>query len=421
MPVGNLDSSIALQLERVRRSLPKLFALDDTIFNLILRRTERDQVSFRPSRIPFQVSNGTVGQVVNLDGADMGRGGGPRTTYGALAPVQFDWIIEWTKAAELGTDSSEKAIVRYATEILRGHIQAAQHDLGALIAVGDGANTIGTVTAYNAGTFAVTVDNAARFRADNSYDVYNGGIGTALTTTITPMGVDYINRTLYLPAAPSAAPAANAAIAFRHSSYVAGTGINGFGNLQSIGTTGSFMGVPKANFPGNFVTPSINAGGVALTPQIARMLLNYIYMNVQLDSNRGDLNDFRFIMGVDQAAAWENVGLIITQIMQTGAAATGRDMLAARQVETIAGVQIIRSRFWNPGRIDLVDLRTWFVSQVQELDYYTVGNVETFWPMGASGGIAAAMLKYLIWVGNLGCDNPGHNGVIYNLQVPAGY
>lgn len=425
-PVGNNAAAISIELERVRAKLPELFAVDDTIFNLILARTKRDEVSFRPERIPFQVSNGVAGQVVSLDGGDMGFGGGPQTTYGSLAPTQFDWIIQWTKQAEIGTDSTEKATKKYAQLILRSHMRAAQNDLGALIAYGDGANTIGIATGASALSgdgvnYAVPVDNATRFRQGAQYDYYNGGVGTAKTGTILVTGIDYVNKLLYIgTVAPGTAIANGAAILFFNSAGTAGSGINGFTALQSYSTTGSYMGVTKTQFPGNFVTPSVNANNAALTPQIARLILNYLYIvsNIEEDA---DMSDYLFHMGVDQAAAWEDTGIVITQIMQTGADATGRDLLAKTPPQTIGGVKLRKSRMALPGRIDLLDLGTYFVSQVQELDYYSAGGQEVFWPYGASGGIAAAYLKYLIWVGNVGCDNPKRNGVIYNLQVPSGY
>lgn len=424
-PAGNNAAAISFELERVRPKLPELFAVDDTLFNLILARTKRDEVSFRPERIPFQVSNGVAGQVVSLDGGDMGVGGGPQTTYGSLSPVQFDWIIQWTKQAEIGTDSSEKATKKYAQLILRSHMKAAQNDLGALIAYGDGANTVGVATAASALSgdgvnYAVAVDNATRFRQGAQYDYYNSGVGGGKSGTFLVTGIDYVNKLLYLgTSAPSPTVSSGAAILFLNSAGTAGSGINGFTALQSYSTTGSYMGVTKTSFPGNFVTPSVNAGAAALTPQVARLILNYLYIVSNIED--GDMSDYLFHTGVDQAAAWENVGSVITQIIQSGQQAESRDQLANNMPQTIGGIKLRKSRQALPGRIDLLDLGTWFVAQVQELDYYSAGGQEVFWPYGPSGGINAAYLKYLIWVGNVGCDNPKRNGVIYNLTVPSGY
>lgn len=428
MPIGNGAAEIAAELEKVRTKLPELFAVEDTFFNEINSRTQKDKVSFRPERIPFQVSNGVKGRVFSSDGGDMGRGGGPQLVYGSLAPVEFDWIIEWTKHAEIATDSREKATVDYAKLILKAHMKGAQHDLDSLILYGDGANTVGICTPnvnvsgspfYTTGTPAIIyVDNAARFRQGADYDYYNGGPGTAITGTFTVTGIDYANKALYVATTLGVAITSGSYIIFNNSTGVAGSGINGVMSLNQTSQTGTFMGVSKTANPGSFNSSAINAGAVSLTPQIARLLLNTMLLNAGIDAS--DAGNYLFMTGLGQKAAWENTGIAQTQVIQPGNA-TGRDMLASTQVSTIGGIRLRASRKYIPGRIDLLDLSTWFVSEVQPLDYYSAGSVETFWPMGGSGGIAAAFLKYLIWVGNIGCDNPKKNAVLYNLTEPTGY
>lgn len=427
MPIGNGAAEVAVELEKVRGKLPELFAVEDTFFNLVNARTKTDKVSYRPERIPFQVSNGVKGRAVSLDGGDMGRGGGPQLVYGNLAPVEFDWIIEWTKHAEIATDSREKSTQDYAKIILKAHMKAAQHDLDSLIIFGDSANTVGLVTPnvningapfYTAGTPAIIyVDSAARFRQGADYDYYNGGPGTTITGTFTVTGIDYANQALYVATSLATAPTSGAYIIFNNSTGVLGSGINGIQSLNQTSVTGTFMGINKAANPGSFNTSAVNAGGATLTPAIARLLLNTMLLNAGVD---GDTSNYLYMTGLDQKAAWENTGIAATQVIQPGNA-TGHDMLAATQIDTIGGIRLKASRKYIKGRIDLIDLSTWFTTEVQPLDYYSVGSVEQFWPMAASGGIAAAMLKYLIWVGNIGCDNPKANAVLYNLAVPNSY
>jgi hypothetical protein len=428
MPVGNAAAEVAVELEKVRGKLPELFALENTFFNLVNQRTKTDKVSYRPERIPFQVSNGVKGRAVSLDGGDLGRGGGPQMVFGSLAPVEFDWIIEWTKHAEIATDSREKSVADYAKIILKAHMKAAQHDLDSMIIFGDGANTIGIVTPntniggnpfYTTGTPAIIyVDNAARFRQGADYDYYNGGPGTTVTGTFTVTGIDYANKALYVATTLAVAITSGSYIIFNNSTGVLGSGINGIQDLNQTATTGTFMGITKSANPGSFNGSAINAGGATLTPAIARLLLNTLLLNAGVEE--GETSDYLFMSGLGQKAAWENTAIAQTQVIQPGNA-TGRDMLPAVQITTIGGIKLMASRKYIPGRIDLLNLSTWFTSEVQPLDYYSVGGQEQFWPMGASGGIAASMLKYLIWVGNIGCDNPKLNAVIYNLQEPIGY
>ena len=427
MPVGNAQAEVAIELERVRPNLPKLFAIENSFFNLINERTKTDKVSYRPERIPFMVSNGVKGRSANLDGGDLGRGGGPQTVYGALAPVELSWIIEWTKHAEIATNSREKSTEDYAKLILKAHMEAGQHDIDSLAIFGDGANTLGLITPnanitgapfYVAGTPAIIyVDNAARFRQGADYDYYNGGPGTGITGTFTVTGIDYGNKALYVATTLATAPTSGAYILFNNSTGVTGAGLNGIQSLNQTSATGTFMGVNKGANPGSFNTSAVNAGGATLTPTLARLLLNTLILNAGVDES--DKGSYLFMTGLDQKAAWENTGIAATQVIQAGNAA-GHDMLAPTQISTIGGIKLMASRKYIQGRIDLIDLKTWFTSEVQPLDYYSVGGTEQFWPMGASGGIAASMMKYLIWVGNIGCDNPKKNAVLYGLAITAG-
>jgi len=428
MPIGNAAAEVAAELEHVRPKLPELFAVEDTFFNEINARTKKDKVSYRPERIPFQVSNGVKGRAFSSDGGDMGRGGGPQLVYGSLAPVEFDWIIEWTKHAEIATDSREKSTVDYAKLILKSHMKAANHDMDSLAIYGDSANTIGICTPnvnvsgspfYTTGTPAIIyVDNATRFRQGADYDYYNGGPGTTITGTFTVTGIDYGNKALYVATTLGVAITSGAYIVFNNSTGVLGSGLNGVISLLQTTTTGTFMNVSKTANPGSFNTSAINAAGATLTPSLARLLLNTLLINAGVDA--GDTSDYMFMSGLGQKAAWENTGIAQTQVIQPGAA-TGHDMLAAVQINTIGGIKLRASRKYIPGRIDLINMSTWFVAEVSPMDYYSAGSQETFWPMGGSGGIAASFLKYLYWVGNIGCDNPKANAVLYGLAEPSLY
>ena len=432
-PIGNEAAEVAMELEKVRDKLPELFAVDNTFFNLIYERTQKDKVSYRSERIPFQISNGVKGRGgALLDGQDLGRGGGPQLTYGSLTPVEFDWIIEWTKRSEIATDSRQKSVEDYAKLILKSHMKAAQHDLDSLIIFGDGANTVGIATqnvnaagspaVYVAGTPAILyVDNATRFRQGADYDYYNGGPGTTISGTLTVSAIDYGNNALYVPTTLVVAPTAGAYLIFNNSSGVAGAGINGIQSLNQTTAGGTFMGVSKTAFPGNFQTSAVNAQNATLTPQLARLLLNTLIINAGLDDDDGvSKSSYRFMTGLGQKAAWENTAIAQTQVIQPGNA-TAHDMLPGTEITTIGGIKLTASKKYIPGRIDLIDISTWFVSEVTPIDYYSIGSQEMFPVYGASGGIASAMLKYLIWAGNIGCENPKRNAVLYGLAPVAGF
>lgn len=415
MPVGNNSSILAAQLEKVHSpDLEEMFQLDSVFWKQIKARP-KDTVSTRPERIVYKVYTGGKSRVVNLDGGDMGRGGAPQYAFGNIAPVSFDWVMEWTKLAEIGSDSREKAVVDYMAEILKDHTRVAAFNIDSLLSYGDGANTLGTVTSYDSTNFIIVVDNAARFYAGQDIDIYNGGLGTTLTTTVTILGVDTTNKSLYLTAAASVAPTANALILENGSSGVANSGLAGILAYQAARTTGTYTGVNVATYPGAFSTPTVNAGNVALTPQIARLMLSQLKLARGVNTKATG----KFHLGLDQQTAWENTGIVVTENIQAGNA-TARDMLAPEQIQRIGGIEMIVNLKAIPGRVDYLDFATWYRTEVQALDFYEVDGKRVFWPMGASGGIAASMISYMYWMGNVVCDNPRANAFISNLTVPQG-
>lgn len=418
MPIGNLASAAALELEKVRDKLPEFMVYDTSLYSLIKKRADSEKRSYRLDRIPFILDGGGQGQGTTFDGDSMGLGTGPQTTYGAIGVIGKSWAWQWTAAAEMGTDSGEKAVVNYAKLVLKYNMDAVKHDLDSLLS-SDNAGTFGIVTAVGAGT--VTVDRPERFRK-NTYDYYNGGPGTTITGQITVSGIDMGQHLLYVTYTGTA-PAANTYITFRKSNQgaaVAGGDINGLEALVPTTLPANYMGVTTASFPGDFVTPAVNAGNVAVTPALARLmmnqLVNYSDINVQEDRSR-----YVIAVNTAQMAAWENTGINVTQMQDTAGNVGARDTLPAVQIETIGGVGMVRSRKLNATTMRMLDLSSFFMTLVQDIDYYSVGSQETFQVYGSDGGIATSFLKYLTWVGNLGCDNPKKNVVMYNLALPTSY
>lgn len=416
MAAANNASTLGEQLEKVRPDLQTLFQLDPTLFTRIMARPS-DTVSTRPERIPFEALSGGKSRALNLDGGDMGRGGGPQIAVGTLSPVYFGFALEWTKLAEIATNSKEKAIASYAKQILKNGMAQFKSNLDSLISYGDGANTLGTVTAWDGTNFIATVDNANRFYDGQDIDNWTA-IGGTNRGTLTILSVDANNKQIYFSGSPALGTAANDLLLENGSSGAANSGVNGISSLQVNSNVGTYMGVTRSNYPGKFSTPTVSAGGATLSPAIARLLLNQLKIAMGADITATD--DYIFYMGLDQQAAWENTGIVVTQNIQNGDA-TARDMLAKKQITTIGGIEIVPSLKAIPGRVDLLAMKHFFRTEIQPIDYYEAGGQTVFPPYAASGGIAAAYMTYLIWGGNIGSNNPRAGAFISNLAIPSGY
>ena len=57
---------------------------------------------------------------------------------------------------------------------------------------------------------------------------------------------------------------------------------------------------------------------------------------------------------------------------------------------------MVRSRKLNDTTMRMIDLDSMFMTLVQDIDYYTAGNDETFQVYGADGGVAVATVP-LTW------------------------
>ncbi len=422
MPIGNLAAAAALELEHVRKSLPEFMVYDMSLYSLIKKRTDSEMRSWRLDRIPFILDGGGQGQGTTFDGDSLGLGSAPQTTYGAIGVVGKSWAWQWTAAAEMGTDSNAKAVENYAKLVLKYNLDAVKHDLDSLLS-SDNAGTFGIVTAVTVagGSGTVTVDRPERFRK-NIFDYYNGGPGTTITGQITVSGIDMGQHLLYVTYT-GAAPAINTYITFRKSNQgaaVAGGDVNGLEALVPTTLPANYMGVTTASYPGDFVTPAVNAGNNTVTPALARLMMNQLvnYADINPQEDRS-----RYVIAVNtaQMAAWENTGINVTQTQDTAGNVGARDPLPAVQIETIGGVAMVRSRKLNATTMRMLDLNSFFMTLVQDIDYYSVGSQETFQVYGTDGGVATSFLKYLTWVGNVGCDNSKRNVVMYNLTVPTSY
>lgn len=420
MPIGNNAAILAGQLEKVSsRDLNDMVALDSVFWNLIKVRP-KDVVSTRPERIVYKVGRGIKSRATGLDGQDLGRGGAPQFAYGNVPPVSFDWAAEWTHLSDIASDNREKAVFDYMSVVMKDLAKAPAFNLDSLMSYGDGSNTLCTVTSYDAGNLIIYVDNAARVEAGQDLDLYNGGLGTTMTSVVTVKGTVNGSKAIYLTSAPSTAPTVGALLLENNSPGTTGSGINGILAYIANRTGGTYTGVPIASYPGFFQTPNVNAGGATLTPQIARLLLAQIQLakGVKATQQNGNI---KFHMNLDQATAWENTGLSVTTQFQSGTSAIARDTLAAKQITTIGGIEIIRNIKAIQGRIDLIDFDTWHRTEVAELDLYRVGNTSMFPVYGASGGLTTSQISYMIWMGNFVCDEPTANAFISNLAIPPGY
>lgn len=410
--------TLALQLEKVRRTIPQLW-YNENVFLTKLQTRDDMEVSTRPTRVPLDIQAGGNGGVVNLDGGDMGRGSAGQRAVGLLSNAYYRWAIEWSELSEVANDSSQKSIQNYVEKEVGRGMKNFRSFLDSIIQ-GNGSDQLDTVTAYTAGDPSITVTSPARFSDQQIIQIITGAVGGAVKGTATISYVDYINKKLFLTAAPSFNPAANDSVLAENATNVANSGMNGIQNMQVSSTSGTFLTLNRATYPGRLTTPYQAGGNAAITPAFGRLLLNS--MRIRNGVEAGVESNGFFYMNLDQEAAWENTGLVITQnIMQQITGDSSQDQLKKMPPKTLAGYPIVPSVKATQGRIDFIAQNHWFRQEILAPDFYEVDGKTVFPIYGASGGLASTKITYLVFGGNVATDDPGAGAYADGLSIPTGY
>lgn len=420
MSIASVTQTLALQREQVRPELPRLFPMDDTLWSEIKPRDDIEVVSYRPTRVPQYLLSGGKHRFGTFDGADMGTGSSFTTDYYTLVPVYPFSAWQYSKLTEITTNSDKKAIENYGMRTMKEAMAEFNVFMEALLNT-DGSNTLDSVVS-GAATTQLTMNNANMFRDNNDYDVWSALSGT-FRGTITVQSVDAINNQLNL-VAPLPTMVNGDLLLVNGSAGIAGTGFLGIKYYQVAGNTGSVGGLSRSAYPGKLNTPNYNFNSNSLTPSKARILL--AQMQIAMGIDQPDKVDLTWNMNVDMVAAWENVGLLVSTIIQNQLnGSNSEDMLKKSPPKTLAGRPIVGggkgSIHATPGRIDGLPLKHLFRVENQPIDFYEVGGMTTFWAYGASGGLASSTIFYL-WTGvNLGDENVHAGTYGSNITIPTGY
>lgn len=417
MAIATVSQTVALQHEYLRDKLEDLTLASSVLWGRIKPRTDVKAVSNRPSRIPFETLTGGKFRVYNPDGGDMGQGSGPVTDYGTLSCTFFLLASQYTALTEYSTDTDTKAIENYASKTMK---DATKNFAGYMDAViqGDGSNTLDTVVSVT-GT-QVVVGNSNKFQDNQDIDWYSSLTGSAgYLGSSTILSIDTSTNSIWLTAAPPTGVAAGVYALVSGSAGLPNTGFYGLRAYQVNGNSGSYMNIQRSSAPGKFSTPYINGNNLALTAARARALKAQIELAVGAD--RADKPDFIAHMNVDSVAAWENIGLTVARVIQNELKGEPIDMQKRNSVSTFMEYEIVKNVRATPQLIDLLALENWFRVESKPVDYYEVGGQTLFPAYGASGGLAASTMFYLVYGGQLGNGQPREGAFINNLPAQSGY
>jgi hypothetical protein len=421
MGIASVDQSLALQQEWVRPEVEDL-ALSASVLWKRFKSTQKKDVSGRLARVPTMPSRGGKPRVANLDGGDLGLGSGPTTIPGQVTTTTLIMAWSYTKEAEYATDSDEKAIEDFAT-LTRSIAPKAFADFMDTVIQGNGSNTLDTivstvVTGSNITGFVV--NNANFFLDDQDLDIWSA-LGTATpVASVTIESTDILNNTIWLanPIPTSLGITAGYLLLVSGSPGQANTGVFGL-RYYMVGTnTGNWLGIQRSAWAGKYLVPTLAVNG-ALTPQVVRAIFSLVELSkgeevIEGEGMFGHCN-------VDVRDAWEQNALLVQRIDYNAAKGdTSEDMLKRKAATTIGGRELLVNPRALPGYLDILKEKNLFRIETVPTDFYDVAGQTLFPLYGQSGGIAASLVFYMIWQGQMAIVQSREGAFLSGITIPTG-
>jgi hypothetical protein len=404
------------ELERVLPKVTTVFESDDTFFANIKKR-DVEIVSYREMRAPMELRPGGRFQYFNPDGGDMGRGGGPTWDKAVLRPVFLSENIEYTKLTQWSTDDRRKSVINAVRRLTAGATVEIKRQIDANLQ-GSGTGQVGTITAVTttAGVDTYTLDSAfgARLvRFDQVVQVYD-------TTLSTYRGKGYItlwdvtNKKISVTPSISGATATDVLVVDGLSNPTALPGLYGVAYHHSNASTGTWLGFDRATTP-EVLANRINGSSSALTLPLPRLAINAIGNRVGIDNNF----DPMAWTHPCQAQAYEEIGQLIS-IIHKAPKDEALNLYFGDNMQ-LAGAPIRQHFSWNKTRIDFIISSVWGRAEILPIGFYTSDGRRIFELRGASGGVAAADIFYMVVGFQTFVLNPAACAYIDSLAIPSGY
>jgi hypothetical protein len=447
----NQAAAIGVEIEKLNASVYPQFNQDAKFYGR-LQNLENYKVSERLVRIPILAQPGSTFAQFVPDGTtdSMGTGGGEQYDVGVASPVFFNQACQVTKGAEWSTDGKEKSVVDVYKDSFRINLKAFRTNLEALMAVSDGSGVLGTVSVTPVSNQNyIQVSNANDFQAGVTYQVIPAGFGST-RGNIVVLTCDLINNILYLveisgayyPSGteatdmllPTGAPGTQTTTYApdRYTSATVSASLNGCPAINYQSSSGDWFGIPRSTWPGVLNSAYVNGSSDALVPQQFQLLESLLQRANGSDAD--ELTDFVVQANTDQVTAWENLGLYsqsgaggtfnmnVTQFSEgNNEAGSRKDYLPKGRVKTMAGHELIVNIKARQQRIDCINFKYWFKTEVKPPSLFDVGGMTTFPLYGADGGVAPTTAFYFVFGGQIANCKPRAGAYIDSLALPLGW
>ena len=408
----------ATELERVIPKIRVLFERDDKFFSHIKKR-DVEKISHRQMRVPLELRPGGSFQYFNPDGGDLGRGGGPTFDKAVLNCVFLSENIEYTKLTQWATDDARKAIVNGVRRLTATALDEMRRQLDSqMMQTGDG--VIGVVTtdtpAGGSNVITLTTDGfgARLMRYGQTVQVWDTALaikrGEGLITAH-----DVENKTISITPTIAAVAPTDKIVTAGLAAPASLPALFGVPYHHSNASAGTWLGFSRSTTP-EIRANRVNAGGAALTLPLPRIAINKIGNRVGIEHSFSP----KAWTHPAQQQAYEEIGQLVS-IIQKAAKEEALNMYFGGSNMQLAGAPITVHYSWDKTRIDFIVDEVWGRAEILPIGFYTTDGRKIFEIRGASGGVAAAEIFYMVVGMQTFVSNPAACSYIDGLAVPVGY
>lgn len=413
---------LANEMERVQPKLATLFDRDATFYATIEKK-EGEKTSARDMRVPLELRPGGLFGHYDPDGGDLGLGDGPTFDKGTVPISHIKFGIQWTKKAEWATDDARKSVLNTFRHLM-GKAMAEFRRYVDSLCMTDGTGTLGTISAVTVNTPAgfdtITLGTdgfgARLLRFGQPLNVYSSTLATNRTLGSEKKVVFYdsVNKQVRIPTGTPGITSGDKLVVSGVSATPP-TSIYGVPYHQNGASTGTWLGLDRATVPeirGN----RVNAAGALALP-FPRLAFNRIGDRIGAENTKR----VTAWMHPAQLQAYEELGQMVTVINKNTSKNEGMDLLYDQDNMRIAGVPIKTSFSWDKTRIDFIVNDAWGRAEMKPVGFYENDGRKIFEMRGASGGVAASQIFYIVASFQLFMLNPVAGAYIDGLTVPSGY
>lgn len=432
------------QIEKVRPKVQELFESTDTVASMIKKGGEAEIISDKLYRIPLVTRRGGSFRMFNADGGDMGAGSGLSVTNLEAGYIYTDYVVDISLRAMGATAKPEQSTINAFAYNFKNAMKELQV-IDDITFHGDGTGKL-TNSAQATGTWSGGVTftytggtpdtlGCAKLRPGMVVNIYDT-TGTTVrqdagaNKEFIIAGVDYVNKVVYILGSPLSLVATDllaiaGILTTPLTSFTSGWPLSGDSFRHGLyyfndaNPANYLLSQLKSNVI-ELLANNVNAGG-ALAHVHALVLQDQII-------NRRDESAYKGIMGLchmSQRTAVNQIGISMSEWMRTKPTEKLIDVMPDNvQYSTtfpFAGVTLRIDKRQFKDRIDFIIPKLWGRSMFFETKFHEVQGRTVFEDRATTGNLKAGVHFILDQAFDWYCTDPGAQGYINGLTVPALY